>query len=69
MRRRRAGLIGAMVVLFVACGSGETRQVSTGPSSDHSGPAEPSLDFIGELRRPALPTRPVSARRALGPSA
>ncbi|HEX2043086.1 MAG TPA: beta-propeller fold lactonase family protein [Acidimicrobiales bacterium] len=62
MRRARAGLVIVMVVALVACGGGETQQVTTGPSSDHSGPGELALDFIGEFRRPALPTPPAPAR-------
>jgi YVTN family beta-propeller protein len=59
-----------MLALLVACGGGAgTQQVSTERMSDHSGRASLSLDFIGEFRRPALPSRPnLGGRAAPGPA-
>ncbi len=67
MRRGRAGLTAVTLVLLAACG-GEltTQEVSTERTSDHSGTA--SLDFIGEFRRPALPSRPGWSPRGSGSS-
>ncbi|HEV3401512.1 MAG TPA: YncE family protein [Acidimicrobiales bacterium] len=68
MRRARAALVAATLVGLVACG-GEvaTQEVSTERTSDHSGRAT-SLDFIGELRRPALPTRPGPVSEEAAPA-
>ncbi len=64
MRRGRASLAAATLVLVVGCGSElTTQEVSTERTSDHSGTA--SLDFIGEFQRPALPSRPRSSRPAV----